>query len=95
MVNGKTIRKMEKFIVYAQSKNYVFSAIDNNIDLNSSDDDLDLCKSPLNVMKGWINMFIRLQNVARTNKKYLLLFSLFYSMVGLIILSIILLILFK
>ena len=77
-----TIRKMKKFIILAQSKNWKFCKIDFNIDINSTDEDLDLCKSPFAIIKGWFNMFLRLQNVARTNKKYLFIFLLFYCFLG-------------
>ncbi len=92
----KNISKMEKFIIYAQSKGYVFSKFDDldNYVEDQEDDALNICNSFGKKIRGLWLTFFRMQRVAKSNKKYLLFYICFYSFIVLLITAIVLLIIF-
>lgn len=93
--NYKFIKKMDAFITFAKDKGFVFSSFssfDSSSAFNEDDQDINLCKNFASTIRGWINMFFRMRYVARTNKKYLIIFISFYSLLILLLILILFLV---
>lgn len=82
-------KKLIRFIDCAQSKGWVFSDFEEPLANESNyDQEIDLCNGLQNRMMSFINTFVRMQRVARTNKKYLLAYTCFYIIIALIVFTI-------
>ena len=77
-VNRNAIKKLYKLVSIAKKNDVVFSRIDNGISLDTNDDKLDLCDSPLSYCLEMIGTFFRIRKLTRTNKKYFYIYLIFY-----------------
>ena len=84
-----TCRKMKRFIDHARQKGWEFSDFEEPLTEIGADVEIDLCKTPIQCILGWINTFIRMQGAARTSKKYFLVYTAFYAVcvLGLILIA--------
>ena len=89
----RNIRKMKKLIKFAQANGYEFSSFDNfDYLIDEKDYDFNLCKGFFKKIRGLIFSFFRMQRVAKSNKKYLKIYSLFYGLLFALLAGIIVLI---
>lgn len=92
MPDKKAIKKMYKISKAAAKYGWVFSEIDTTIALSSEDNELNFCTNPFSYLMEMIGTFIRIGKLTRTNKKYRLLYTLFYFSLFILLILIIILI---
>lgn len=77
-----TFNKFIKFIECAKRKGWEFSDFEEPLTNECDyDQEIDLCKGFKNRVLSFLNTFLRMQRVSRTNKKYFLVYSCLYSFV--------------
>lgn len=82
--NRYEIKKFKKMVDFAKKSGYVFCDIerDFNKDIELENDEiLDICKNPRDKLISFANNFLRFQRIARLNKKYFLVYFIFYSII--------------
>lgn len=78
--NKSKIYSFEKYIEYAKTHGWIFGKLEKfKLPDNIADDPLDLTDGFWGGLQGAYNTFIRMQRVARTNKKYFMFYAGLYS----------------
>ena len=70
--------KMQEFIDLAKSMGWVFSNFEESLTIQGGDSNIDLCETLRGKILGVINSFFRMQRAARVNKKYFMVYAIFY-----------------
>ena len=82
--NRYEIKKFKKMVDFAEKSGYVFCDIERDFSKDveiQNDEILDICKNPRDKLMGLVNNFFRFQRIARLNKKYFLVYFIFYSII--------------
>lgn len=89
----KMVKKFHKSVEWAKKQGFSFDSLDNFEFVEGQEDEvLNLCAGFGGKCKGVWNNFLRFQRIARLNKKYFVLYSVFYIVLFLCILRLLLLV---
>ena len=85
--NYSKINTFEEYVEFAKNNGWTFGKLEDfQLSGEYEDDPLDLTSGFLGFIRGCLNTFIRMQRVARKNKKYFAIYSIFYCCLAIIIL---------
>lgn len=81
--NDCAVKKFRKMVAIAKSRGYEFGSLNTNYDnimanIGTEDQDIDLTTGISGQILSIINNFLRFQKTAKLNKKYFIIYSLFY-----------------
>lgn len=86
-------KKLVKFIEYAQNKGWSFSDFEEPLTNECDyDQEIDLCNGFTNRVLSFVNTFLRMQRVSRTNKKYFLVYMSLYCLISALAIMLIILV---
>lgn len=88
-INKYQKKKFIKMIEYARKNGFDFCDLSDTppeIDINAIDESIDLCTGVKNFIPMIINNFIRFGEIARLNKKYFVVYAMFYSVLLVVLL---------
>lgn len=95
----RQVKKFEKIIKYCKSRGYQFCDV-GSVDFSDrlatgreSDKEINLCRGFFGKIRSLVSNFFRFAEIAKLNKKYFLIYSVFYSLLALGAVAIILLVL--
>lgn len=82
-----TKRKLIHCIKEAQNRGFEFQSLHSYAYEKEADELLNLCTGPIRRIRSIVNNFIRFQKIAKLNKKYLLIYLLFYTILAMVIIG--------
>lgn len=78
-------RKFRKSVKFAQDRGFSFGNLNDYVRVPDHDELINMSEGPFGIIRSIANNFVRFQKIARLNKKYFIIYSLFYMFVAIVI----------